>query len=107
MTSICSACRAPRQDQHAAAQLDLLGDGSQEGHGREGLVKVIELAVVRLPVATRCRAIDVIGHFDAVVAEAFSGLRPVADLCRVGANIAGRKEGVQQHRRLLAQTTSS
>ncbi len=94
---------ALRQDQHAAAQLDLLGDGGDEGHRREGLVKGIVLAVGRLPVAARGRAKDVIGDLDAVVAEILGGLRPIADLRRVGADVAGGEEGIQQHRRLLTR----
>ena len=71
---------ALRQDEHAAAQLDGLGDGRNEGHRRESLMEGIVLAVGRLPIAARCGAEDVIGHLDAVEAEALRGLRPIADL---------------------------
>jgi len=67
----------------------------------------IELAVDRLPVAARRRAEDVIGDLDAVVAETLRGLRPIPDLRWVGANVARREEGVQQHRRLLGRGTEA
>ena len=40
------------------------------------------------------------------IAEALRGLRPIADLRRVGADVARREEGVQQHRGLLGRGRS-
>ena len=88
---------ALRQDQHAAAQLDGPGDGGDEGHRREGLVEGVLLAVDRLPVAARGGAEDMVGDFDAVIAEVFRRLCPVTDPGRIGADVAGREEGGEQH----------
>src|SRR6516165_10823881 len=57
----------------------------------------IGFVVERLEVAARGRAEHVVGHLDVGVAEIFGGLRPVADLRGVGADVARRKPGVELH----------
>jgi len=86
------------RNEHAAAQLDVLGDGRDEGHCRKGLVEGIVLAVGRLPVAAWRRAEHMIRHLDAVVAETLGGLCPIADLRGVTAYVTSREKGAQQHR---------
>src|SRR5262249_37486124 len=83
--------------------LDLLRDGGDVGHRREGLVERVVLAVGRLPVAARRRAEHVVGDLDAVEAEILGRLAPVADLRRVGTDVARREEGIELHR-FLRQT---
>src|SRR5262249_39305598 len=63
------------------------------------LMKGICLVVERGPTVARRGPEHMIGHFNVGKAEVFGGLRPVADLCWIVANIARWKHGVKLHDR--------
>ena len=83
----------------SVAALQDLGPGYDQALA-EGLVERILLIVDRHPAIPRGRAEHVIGHLDMGVSKRLRGLRPIADLCRVGADITGGKESVEAHVRI-------
>src|SRR5262249_29643522 len=88
---------ALRRDQHAARKTNSRGDRCKKTECYECLVEGVFLIIAWRPSIACRHAEDVVRNFYVGIAQSFRCLRPVTDLCGIGADISGRKKRIESH----------